>query len=153
MLKTIIKFAYEQEGRNTWEQILAHDTAQNLHILQGINNYYTLWTLQGWSYCRVLLQKWWETSKSNLTTNAKYYNFWVTQPTECSSHQIQYDYVSVQQIPMPMVTKQLSLTHLYKIYWLQGINHFYTHLLQSNKRLKWHVTLTISDMLKTRQNM
>jgi len=39
-------------------------TLHKIYILQGINNYYTLWTLQGWSYCRVLLQKWWETSKS-----------------------------------------------------------------------------------------
>jgi len=30
--------------------------AQNLQDFKGeINNYYTLWTLHGWSYCRVLL--------------------------------------------------------------------------------------------------
>jgi len=50
-----------------------------------------------------------------------------------------------------MVTKRLlSLTghwtkHLYKIYWSQGLNHYYT--LQSNKRYKCHgVTITMSDM-------
>jgi len=41
MLKTIIKFAYEQEGRNTWEQ-MAHDTAQNLHIARDKQLLHTL---------------------------------------------------------------------------------------------------------------
>jgi len=37
------------------------------------------------------------------------------------------------------------LKHLHKIFWLQGLNQYYT--LQGNKRLKYHgVTVTMSDM-------
>jgi len=46
MLKTIIKFTFEQKGRNTREQILTHDrsdqnTCTKSTRLQGINTYYT----------------------------------------------------------------------------------------------------------------
>ena len=138
MLKTISMFTYERNGRNTWEQTLTHDwnTCTKSTRLQGLNTYYTLWTLQGWSYCRVLPQKWWETSKSNILPKMQNTTLIlsVTQPSAA---------VQVQQIPM--VTKRLSLTDLYKIYWLQGLNHYYT--LQSNERLKCHgVTVTTSDM-------
>ena len=42
---------------HTWEQTLTHDrsdwnTCTKSRRLQGPNNYYTLWTLQGWRYCR-----------------------------------------------------------------------------------------------------
>jgi len=88
---------------HTWEQTLTHDrsdwnTCTKSRRLQVLNNYYTLWTLQGWRYCRGLLWKWWETSKSkilskmqNTFTRTLSVNNIIGHTTECSSLQIQYE--------------------------------------------------------------
>jgi len=38
-----------------YKEINAQNLQQEQGRLQGLNNYYTLWTLHGWSYCRMLL--------------------------------------------------------------------------------------------------
>ena len=77
MLKTIIKFTYERKSRNTWEQILTHDrsdwnTCTKSTRLQGITNYYTLWTLQRLKLLQSVTAKVMKNFyKENLTKNAK----------------------------------------------------------------------------------
>jgi len=35
------------------ETFVAQNLQQDCKCMQGLSNYYTLWTSQGWSYCRV----------------------------------------------------------------------------------------------------
>jgi len=117
---------------HTWEQTLTHDrsdwnTCTKSRRLQGPNNYYTLWTLQGWRYCsaegycksdeKFLNVKSYQKCKILLRWHYQSHN-WVQQSS---------DTAQTQQIPLVTKTKDYDwLKHLYKIYWLQELNHYYT---------------------------
>ena len=120
MLKTIIKFTYEWEGRNTWEQTFTHDrsdwnTCTKSTRLQGlINNYYTLRTSEGWSCCGVsvtvksdekLLKV-----KSYEKCKIAYVYYSITLWLYQSHNRVRQSSDTVQAQQIPMVTKRLSLT-------------------------------------------
>ena len=59
-----------------------------INRVQGLNNYYTLQTLQGWSIAECYCKNDEKLLKKNLTNNVKYfyYNI-INHTTECSSYQ------------------------------------------------------------------
>ena len=77
MLKTIVKFTYMNERGGTPERkrwLVAGPTetlVYKIYRLQGLNNYHTLQTLQGWSIAECYCKNDENLIKKNLTKNVK----------------------------------------------------------------------------------
>jgi len=82
--------------------------------LQGLNNYYTLWTFQGWSlsYCRVLLLKSWEPSKSTTLPKIQNISTVTLSVTQPSAAVLRYS-TSTADSKIPIVTRRSSLTETF----------------------------------------